>query len=422
MKFIFFASLSWAILSSQFSTCSKEDKFALDQIDIQKPITHPIFLNEDLKPFLDNPEYEIQVRYTQIDRDENNFPSFTTHTWNENENYFYPASTVKMPVAFAALQKFNEVKRENTCLSIHDPFIAKKGSNPQTADTIHTYLNQKPSLAEHIRLIFSVSDNNAYNRLYEFTNQEYINRIHREKNIFTNSHIINRVGVGGFSPVDNQYHNPISILGKGCSYNQGEIRAISPFTIKENSFKGIGFISSTNELVNTPFDFTQKNYISLKDLESCLKRIIFPKSFPESERYNLTENDYKFLYKVLDELPKDIPYFMNDTTYYDTYVKFFYGNGKKETKIPEHIHIFNKVGFAYGTLTDCSYIFDTKSGAEFFLTATMLVNKNKIFNDGKYEYDQVGIPFLNKLGMKILEFEEQRVKKNKPNFSEFLQQ
>ena len=39
----------------------------------------------------------------------------------------------------------------------------------------------------------------------------------------------------------------------------------------------------------------------------------------------------------------------------------------------------------------------------FFLTATILVNENKIFNDDIYESDQIGIPFLAALGRAVLE-------------------
>ena len=66
------------------------------------------------------------------------------------------------------------------------------------------------------------------------------------------------------------------------------------------------------------------------------------------------------------------------------------------------IRIFNKVGLAYGTLTDVAYIRDKNTGLEFFLTATVLVNENQIFNDDIYEYEELGIPFLAALGREIL--------------------
>src|ERR1700757_1308429 len=54
---------------------------------------------------------EVQILYTQIDRDENNVPHFKSFSYRLNPNrYFYPASTVKLPTAIFALEKLNELK------------------------------------------------------------------------------------------------------------------------------------------------------------------------------------------------------------------------------------------------------------------------------------------------------------------------
>src|SRR5580692_10907996 len=53
---------------------------------------------------------EVQILYTQIDRDENNVPHFKSYSYRLNANhYFYPASTVKLPTAIFALEKLNEL-------------------------------------------------------------------------------------------------------------------------------------------------------------------------------------------------------------------------------------------------------------------------------------------------------------------------
>src|ERR1700753_212052 len=53
---------------------------------------------------------EVQILYTQIDRDENNVPHFRSYSYRLNANhYFYPASTVKLPTAIFALEKLNEL-------------------------------------------------------------------------------------------------------------------------------------------------------------------------------------------------------------------------------------------------------------------------------------------------------------------------
>ena len=70
--------------------------------------------------------------------------------------------------------------------------------------------------------------------------------------------------------------------------------------------------------------------------------------------------------------------------------------------------IYNKVGYAFGTLTETAFIEDSKNNIRFFLSATILVNKNEIFNDDIYEYDTVGIPFLAELGRAFYELEMNR--------------
>jgi hypothetical protein len=106
-------------------------------------------------------------------------------------------------------------------------------------------------------------------------------------------------------------------------------------------------------------------------------------------------------------LPKEVGY--DPVEFYDSYVKFFMFGDTKED-MPEHIKIYNKVGYAYGTLTDCAYILDSKNKVEFMLTATILANKDGIFNDNIYEYDDIGIPFLAELGREIYTFELNREK------------
>ena len=77
---------------------------------------------------------------------------------------------------------------------------------------------------------------------------------------------------------------------------------------------------------------------------------------------------------------------VNRDKYWDSYSKFFiYGDKKGEMN--DNIRISNKVGMAYGTLTDVAYVRDKINNIEFMLTATILVNDNHTFNDDIYEYE-----------------------------------
>ena len=165
--------------------------------------------------------------------------------------------------------------------------------------------------------------------------------------------------------------------------------------------KGRGYISS-GELINEPMNFDKKNRISIRDLQGILKRIIFPKEFNKKERFELEDTDYKFLRYWMSRttLESNYPNY-KDKEYWDSYCKFFIYGDKKGAMTPE-IRIYNKVGFAYGTLTDVAYVQDKNTGLEFFITATVLVNENQIFNDNIYEFEELGIPFLAALGREIL--------------------
>ena len=82
--------------------------------------------------------------------------------------------------------------------------------------------------------------------------------------------------------------------------------------------------------------------------------------------------------------------------------------GSEKKPIPEHIRIYNKVGDAYGFLTDVAYIVDTRNKVEFLLSATIYCNEDGIFNDDKYDYDSLGFPFLKHVGEVIMQESKKR--------------
>ena len=67
--------------------------------------------------------HEIQILYTQIQRDKKGNPIFNEFSYQENpKRYFYPASTVKLPVAILALEKVRKLQRQGLGISPRSPF------------------------------------------------------------------------------------------------------------------------------------------------------------------------------------------------------------------------------------------------------------------------------------------------------------
>ncbi len=409
-------TFQFVLLGLVFISCNQKHNFDWDTIAGQEKLKE-VFEHKD--------KHELQIRYTQIDRDENQIPLFTSYDFNVDSNaYFYPASTVKMPVAFLAIQRINEIRDKGVSISIHTRMQHDSIRSPQTSARIDsTSASGYPSVAHYIDKIFVASDNDAYNRLYEFVGQDYINKELQKRDVFSNSRIVTRVGISGFNSKANRYTNPVTFInedGKPILLQRERIASDTYIKPISKAFKGKGYYDEAlDSTVMKMFNMYEKNFVNIHDLEASLQRVMFPEAFPESDRFGLLPKDYSFLYRAMDRFPKDMDYLKDNADMnYDSYVKFFmYGDTKED--IPEHIHIFNKVGFAYGTLTDCAYIFDTKNNVEFFLTATLLVNENEIFNDGQYEYEDIGIPFLAELGRQIYQLELDRERELVPDFRKF---
>jgi hypothetical protein len=110
------------------------------------------------------------------------------------------------------------------------------------------------------------------------------------------------------------------------------------------------------------------------------------------------------------------PAYPDRETYPDSYGKLFIFGDSREP-IPSHVRVFNKVGQAYGYLIDNAYIVDFEVGVEFLLTAVVQVNRNRIYNDDHYEYEEVGVPFLAGLGRAVYRYELQRERPRRPDLS-----
>lgn len=341
--------------------------------------------NPNIRRVMDSvAHYEVQIRYTQIDRDEDRI-LFTDYDFQvDADRYFYPASTVKFPAAVIALEKLHQTDS----LDRNTRFYVE-------GDSVET------TFAKAISEIFAVSDNDANNRLVEFLGQDVINEGLREKGVRP-VRIAHRLGYRS----DDMATKPLVIYQNDSTTTilEGTFNtAPEPLELEEIQ-KGNGFYEQ-DSLVKEPFDFSLKNYYPIEAQHGLLKRVVFPSTFPVEERFDLGDGQRQFLLTAMHTIPRKVGY--DPDEYYDGYCKFLmYGDTKQN--IPENIKIYNKVGFAYGTLTDCAYITDIQNGVEFMVTATLLVNRNGIFNDNHYEYEEVGIPFLAELGRQLYEYELNR--------------
>jgi len=377
---------------------------------------HPELFSGILKHPTQN---EVQILYTQIDRDKDNVPHFTTYSYRLNaKRYFYPASTVKLPTAIFALEKVNEMglKKLKKAAMLTDSAYA--GQSRVLADT--SARNGLPSIDNYIKKILLVSDNDAYNRLYEFIGRAEINKKLKKYGL-TNTRIIGRLAVGdGGESARNT--NPIGFYdGQKLLYSKAAMRDSLnyPMTL-ENMIQGKGYLNRKDSLIMQPFSFANLNVYTIENQQMVLRRLLFPETFPAEQRFNLTPDDYKFIYKYMSMLPTESSKPGYPTPeFYPAYCKFLYYGSDSVATINPDVRIFNKIGDSYGYDIDNAYIVDFKNKVEFMLTSVVQSNEDGILNDNKYEYKTVCLPFMKNLGQVIMQYELTRPKKHLPDLKKF---
>ena len=317
-------------------------------------------------------KFEVQIILTELKKRKNGFTIHKKKFNVDKKNYFYPASSIKLPIALLTIEKINE----NPNLNINSEFSIK-------GDSIIT------TFKKEITDLFIISSDESYNRLFEFLGQDYINKKLKQKG-FKDFSISHRLST---DKSDNLKTKEINF------YRNGEINQIQksinnkPLTKLnlKNLNKGVGF-TLDNELQNKSMDFSRKNYFSIEELNNILICLFFPE-VSKNKKFNLSKSQNLLIQKLMSSTPLDMGFDKN--IYPNNYNKFFI-YGDKDGMINDNI--YNKVGNAYGYSIDNAYIYNKNSDRHFVLTACIYTNANNILNDNYYEYDEIGIPFLAEIG------------------------
>jgi hypothetical protein len=130
-----------------------------------------------------------------------------------------------------------------------------------------------------------------------------------------------------------------------------------------------------------------------------LREIFFP-----TGALRLNEKNLAFVRKKMSTLPGESSRPIYDPIEFPTaYVKYLMVG--RIGQLPPGITIYNKVGRAYGFVSDNAYIVDSANNIEFLLSAAIYVNRNQRFNDNEYEYEEIAFPFMRNLGQLIYDYE-----------------
>jgi hypothetical protein len=339
----------------------------------------------DFAEVIDAPEkFRLQIAY-----------SYPTHrgwqheSYRRNAEWTAPASTVKLPMAMFALHRLAQLKLpRRTQLRIIAPPVCAAQANE---------LAQFEAIEQTLKRMLIVSDNGAYNRLYEFVGGDRVPSLLRRFG-FPNAKLQARLGA--CTPADNMLGHGVQLAdASGALIWEDRVTpsivVLAPDPGGVSTQVGNAYLDFNEQLINAPKDFQYSNHWTIADMHTLLLAIAGAQPHPLWDA--LSADDQAFLRQTLRTLPREAGF--DSTEYPDAWGKFLV-HGDQKTALPEGLRISNKIGEAYGFLLDSAWL--QRGPQQCVLSAVIYVNSDGVLNDDKYEYDSIGVPFLAQLGRQLL--------------------
>ncbi len=363
----------------------------------------------DLAALVARPEHEVQAIYTRIDRDSSSEPTLTsTPLALAPERWFSAASWVKLPAVLLVAERLTSLGLDGSARIVLD--------RPPATGNWDVLEPLDETFERTVRRVFVVSENVPFNRLYEYLGQRELGE-QLTAHGYPDARVIARLGSGDAE--QNRSVGGSRVLGAGSTVVDGrEARrndAMPSFPFGQ-VLKGRGWQGDDGSVVPGPHDFTRTNFIPVSTMHDMLAALVCPEAAAPAARWRLSDGLRHTLLTELARWPRE----SKDPLYsapehFDGFAKYFIVGDTKADASAE-VRQFSKSGQAYGYLHDCAYVVDRAAGVEFLLTATIHANADGIFNDDKYEYAEVAIPFLASLGRAVLDYERSRTRAIRPNF------
>ena len=357
-----------------------------------------------LGPIMADPAaHRLQIVLTTIERQEDGSLTLQRDDYRSDAAvYFYPASVVKFPIAVAALEWIEDVANANID---PDTTMLTDATRPAQTAVIEdpTADDGGPSIGHYIRKLSIVSDNDASNRLFELVGRDELHERMRRWGM-SESRLTHRLAVR-LPAEENRHSNPVRFIDadgnllheRPARYGRDLAADVEPILL------GVGEIID-GEYVSAPKDFAGLNHMPLAELHSLLEVVVLPETAAPEARPRISEANRELLLDAMRVMPSasGIAAYADEERYPDGFANYFI-MGRDPNRLPAGVTIINKVGRAYGFLTETAYVHDERYDVQFILSATLEVNANGVYNDDDYEYDELGVPFLAELGMLVLE-------------------
>jgi len=333
-------------------------------------------------------DYGLQICFTRLHKygTETKFATFCA--WNYS-NWFAPASLVKLPLAALLLEQLEAAKIDWTTAKLAFPGM------PHCAERA-LELRQPQAVTRLIERALVLSDDSAYCALFDALGPQHIAERMRQMG---HSDVRIQARFGTCGPENSRITGPVQIFaanGKVLSSSPARapfslVSAPAPIKIGTAWMQG-------GQRVEGAKDFSNSNSAPLRALHEMMLALMRPELVELKERFQISERARQFLLTGMRLNPAESKF--SDAAEAKLDRNYFRLLGVGDGQWPKDLVVENKVGRAYGFLSDMAHL--KQGNYECFVSCKMYLNRDGVLNDGQYEYESIGRPAMAEIGRLLL--------------------
>ncbi len=384
-----------------------------EQVDPPKPVpdaprtppppnteTIERLLKSEHKGFVEpmaNPEqFRVQVLLTTFTPQANGPDTIAEYRYRPDADYIYVASAIKTFGTVAALRKLQELQATGHKVDLNTPMAWCPEDRKLCFTRDKTNVEGEViTLGHELRKVHLVSNNYAFNRIYEFVGHREINEVAWELG-FASVRVRHRM--------QDKFDERIRRTTPRIEFRppEGEPvvieRRVSDLKLSptEGVLVGKRHIDFDGKEQRRPKSFAKYNAASLTDLHRLTLAVHRPE-YPGAPDLGLSKAHREFLTAAMAEIPAE----SKNPVYERPQAHFRYKlllRGVLEVLPLERVRYAGKPGRAYGFHLDSAYIEDTQTGRAMVVTASIHANNDYLVENTERIYDRISRPFFDSLG------------------------
>jgi hypothetical protein len=332
-----------------------------------------------LRRVRDDPSFELQAIWTRY-RWAGGWVAAAEHRVGVDDRRWFAAASFVKPILALALA---ELLSENGLASPADLRLHIEGPGCAPLPALPMALD------EAFARMLALSDNAAFNALYELIGSDELHRRLRAHEL-PSVRIPQRLGCNNSLP-RKAGARLVDALGATVWRSPAGIQAEQPQRFAFGAVhKGNAWLDN-GKLVPGPHDFTRSNFVPL----GAVHRLIAEIAGGSRQTWRLSPAWRSALARWTTLLPGDL-----GSSEADDYAKWLLPLDRH--RLPRDLRIASKNAQSYGYIGDSAFIEHRGGRFAVGLSAVLFVDRDGVLNDARYAYAEIGRPFLRQLGTSVL--------------------